>query len=116
MMKTRNCISWLWNATKGFRIPIAGNSLTGILHAGVSLLFVFACKQVIDAVTRPSFECLHRRNAGLHGSPIAAVGPTQPDRKRDRDKNAQSHEQPIIQPPNGKQMDRTGRFAHWRYA
>ena len=64
MMKTRNCISWLWNATKGFRIPIAGNSLTGILHAGVSLLFVFACKQVIDAVTG---EADHHLNACIGG-------------------------------------------------
>ena len=51
MMKTKNCIIWLWNATKGFRMAIAGNSLAGILHVSVSLLFVFACKQVIDAVT-----------------------------------------------------------------
>ena len=68
-----------------------------------------------DRRSRPSFECLHRRNAGLHGSPIAAVGPTQPDRKRDRNKNAQPHEQPAIQPPDGKPMDRTGRLAHRRH-
>ena len=66
MMKTKNCIIWLWNATKGFRMAIAGNSLAGILHVSVSLLFVFACKQVIDAVTHTKRDILSSKGVSLN--------------------------------------------------
>ncbi len=50
-MRIDDCVRWLWNASGGFRIPIAGCALTGTLHVGVSLFFVYVCKHLIDIAT-----------------------------------------------------------------
>lgn len=50
-MRIDDCVRWLWNASGGFRILIAGCALTGTLHVGVSLFFVYVCKHLIDIAT-----------------------------------------------------------------
>ena len=50
-MKTRECISWLWRASYGVRKYVAGSSVTGMLHVGFSLTFVWICKSLIDTAT-----------------------------------------------------------------
>lgn len=50
-MGTLECIKWLAKASTGFRRKVALNILIGGLHAGISLLFIFACKQLIDIAT-----------------------------------------------------------------
>lgn len=50
-MKTRECINWLWKASRGIRGRVLACSLTGGLHVAASLVFVWVCKRLIDAVT-----------------------------------------------------------------
>lgn len=50
-MRINDCVIWLWNASGGFRMAIAGCALTGTLHVGVSLYFVYVCKHLIDIAT-----------------------------------------------------------------
>lgn len=50
-MSVRACIQWLWDVSRGFRLRILLNSLIGILHVGVSLLFVWVSKSLIDIAT-----------------------------------------------------------------
>lgn len=50
-MKTRECINWLWKASKGTRGRVAVCSVLGGLHVAASLAFVWVCKRLIDIVT-----------------------------------------------------------------
>ena len=50
-MKTRECISYLWEASRGVRGRVAVCSIVGGLHVAASLAFVMVCKSLIDAVT-----------------------------------------------------------------
>lgn len=50
-MKTRECINWLWKASRGVRGRVLACSVTGGLHVVASLVFVWVCKKLIDAVT-----------------------------------------------------------------
>lgn len=50
-MHLKDCIGWLWNASKSVRLPIAWSGLVGIGHVGVSLFFIYVCKHLIDIVT-----------------------------------------------------------------
>lgn len=44
--------------SRGFRGAIAVNGIIGVMHVGVSLLFVYVCKHLIDIVTRHSADNL----------------------------------------------------------
>ena len=50
-MKTRECVNWLWVASKGVRGRVVACSVTGSMHIAASLVFVWSCKKLIDAVT-----------------------------------------------------------------
>ena len=50
-MRTRDCIKWLWRASEGVRGRVVLCSMTGGLHVGASLTFVWVCKKLIDAAT-----------------------------------------------------------------
>lgn len=53
-MKTRDCLKWLWKASYGIRGRIVVSTFTGAVHVVSSLAFVWACKELIDAVTSDS--------------------------------------------------------------
>ena len=57
-MRIVDCIKWLWMTSRGFRGAIAVNGIIGVMHVGVSLLFVYVCKHLIDIVTRHSADNL----------------------------------------------------------
>lgn len=48
-MKTLDCMKWLWRASEGVRWRIVVSALTGILHVGASMAFVWVCKELIDS-------------------------------------------------------------------
>ena len=50
-MKTRDCIHWLWNTSRGFRFPIALSGAMGTLHVCASLCFVWITKRLVDMAT-----------------------------------------------------------------
>ena len=50
-MRIKECIRWLWKASRTVRAPIVWSSLIGIGHVGVSLFFIYVCKHLIDIVT-----------------------------------------------------------------
>ena len=55
-MRTRDCIKWLWLASKGVRGQVLLCSLTGGMHVAASLAFVWICKKLIDAATSGNGE------------------------------------------------------------
>lgn len=57
-MRIKDCLGWLWEVSREFRLSIFGNSVTGILHVSVSLLFIWVCKHLIDIVTGQSEDSL----------------------------------------------------------
>ena len=42
-------MKWLWRASEGVRWRIVVSALTGILHVGASMAFVWVCKELIDS-------------------------------------------------------------------
>ena len=46
-----NTLRWLWNVSRGHRLPLLGSVAVGTLYVGVSLFFVYVCKLLIDRVT-----------------------------------------------------------------
>lgn len=64
-MRINDCVIWLWNASGDFRMAIAGCALTGTLHVGVSLYFVYVCKHLIDIATGVSEDHLTTYIASL---------------------------------------------------
>lgn len=64
-MRTRDCIRWLWKASKGNRGKIAAISAAGILHVAVSMFFVVICKSLIDIATGVSDRALSWHIAGV---------------------------------------------------
>lgn len=48
-MRTLDCMKWLWRASEGVRWRIVVSALTGILHVGASMAFVWVCKELIDS-------------------------------------------------------------------
>lgn len=53
-MRAKDCIGWLWGISRGFRLAVWRNAVIGMLRVGLSLLFVWVCKHLIDIVTRHS--------------------------------------------------------------
>ena len=51
---TKKNLYWLWNASQGIRSRIVINSIAGICRVCMSLLFVWACKKLIDVATHNS--------------------------------------------------------------
>ena len=72
-MRLRECLSWLWKTSKGFRLPAVLNGLIGILQVSVSLCFVWVCKYLIDIVTRHTEASLYTGIACLIGCIIAQL-------------------------------------------
>lgn len=50
-MKTRDCIHWLWNASRGGHLPVALTGAIGVLHVCTSLCFVWITKRLVDIAT-----------------------------------------------------------------
>lgn len=57
-LRIRDCMAWLWRASRGFRRPVVGSVLAGTLYVGVSLFFVYVCKHLIDIATGLSADSL----------------------------------------------------------
>lgn len=57
-LRIHDCVAWLWRASRGFRRSVAGCVVTGTLHVGVSLLFVYVSKHLIDIATGVSDDSL----------------------------------------------------------
>lgn len=72
-MRTKDCIKWLWKASRGFRLPIMMNGMIGVMHVGVSLLFVYICKHLIDIVTRQSADSLPVYVGGMIACMVAQL-------------------------------------------
>ncbi len=47
-MRLRECLRWLWAASRSVRGVTAANAALGVLQVGVSLCFVYVCKQLVD--------------------------------------------------------------------
>lgn len=50
-MRIKECITWLWETSRGHRWQILSVGLLGVLRVAVSLLFIYVCKGLIDSVT-----------------------------------------------------------------
>ena len=50
-MRIKDCIAWLWDASRRCRLNILCAGLLGILRVAVSLSFIYVCKGLIDNVT-----------------------------------------------------------------
>ena len=50
-MQIKEYISWLWKASKGMRWRITFRAICGIFHVGISLLFIWISKHIIDIAT-----------------------------------------------------------------
>lgn len=72
-MRIGRCAKWLWKASGGFRIPVVGYALTGVLNVSVSLLFVFVCKHLIDIATGVSGDALNTYIAWMLGCLVAQL-------------------------------------------
>lgn len=72
-MRIGQCAKWLWKASGGFRIPVVGYALTGVLNVSVSLLFVFVCKHLIDIATGVSGDALNTYIAWMLGCLVAQL-------------------------------------------
>ena len=47
-MRAKDCIGWLWEISRGFRLSVLSCALAGALHVCIFLFFVFVCKHLID--------------------------------------------------------------------
>ena len=50
-MSIKDYLVWLWKISNGMRLRIALRATCGILHVGVSLLFIWVSKHIIDIAT-----------------------------------------------------------------
>lgn len=50
-MHIKDCVRWLWMASKSYRFPVLWSGVIGILHVSISLFFVYVCKVLIDIAT-----------------------------------------------------------------
>lgn len=50
-MRIKDCIAWLWNASRGNHLHILCVGVTGMVRVAVSLFFIWVCKGLIDNVT-----------------------------------------------------------------
>lgn len=50
-MNIRACTRWLWRASRGTRLAVAGIALIGIVQVALSLFFVWICKLLVDIAT-----------------------------------------------------------------
>lgn len=57
-MKIKDCIYWLFKNSRQFHRMIMVCTLIGILHAAISLYFVYVCKHLIDIATNVSDDSL----------------------------------------------------------
>lgn len=53
-MRIKDCIAWLWNASRGNHLHILCVGVTGMVRVAVSLFFIWVCKGLIDNVTGQS--------------------------------------------------------------
>ena len=58
-IRVRDCAVWLWNASRGFRLPVVFIALIGMGQVAASLFFVWVCKHLIDIATH---HCKHSAN------------------------------------------------------
>lgn len=72
-LRIHDCVAWLWRASRGFRRSVAGCVATGTLHVGVSLLFVYVCKRLIDVATGLSAGSLAEGVGWLAASLLAQL-------------------------------------------
>ena len=52
LLSVRKYLLWFWKASRGCRLSIFVLSFASIASVGISLLFVFVCKRLIDIATR----------------------------------------------------------------
>lgn len=50
-MNIRACMRWLWRASRGTRLAVAGIALIGIVQVALYLFFVWICKLLVDIAT-----------------------------------------------------------------
>ena len=50
-MSIKDYLVWVWKISNGMRLRIAHRATCGILHVGVSLLFIWVSKHIIDIAT-----------------------------------------------------------------
>lgn len=58
-MRLIACLKWLLNASDGFKWAICVNGLLGVLKVGISLLFIWVSKHLIDIVTHRADDSLY---------------------------------------------------------
>ena len=66
-IRVRDCAVWLWNASRGFRLPVVFIALIGMGQVAASLFFVWVCKHLIDIATHHSDDRLQWFIAALIG-------------------------------------------------
>ncbi len=57
-MTIRKSLSWVWNLSRGYRWSLALNILLGASSVGLSLLFIYLCKSLIDRAVEGFDESL----------------------------------------------------------
>ena len=72
-LRINECVRWLWQASAGYRWPVAWIALAGVLHVGVSLGFVFVCKHLIDIATGVSGDSLGTYIGWMAGCMLAQL-------------------------------------------
>lgn len=55
-MRLRENITWMVNLSNGYRWQLFLNALFGVLGVGLSLLFIYLCKSLIDAAVSKSLD------------------------------------------------------------
>lgn len=51
-MNIKDCIAWLWQMAKGYRLYIVLQSLVGTLHVGLVFVGIWATKMLVDLATQ----------------------------------------------------------------
>lgn len=57
-MNTSNCIQWLWNTSRGFRLSVSLSGAAGVLCVCTSLAFVWITKRLVDIATGHTAQSL----------------------------------------------------------
>lgn len=72
-VSTIECIKWLWRASCGARFRIVLSSVAGMIHVGASMVFVWVCKELIDAAVRGDGTSFLWYIAGMAGCMVMQV-------------------------------------------
>lgn len=82
-MKTRTCIHWLWNASRGIRPRIALSSAAGVGGVCASLAFVWVSKFLVDIATGRAagslWQCTALMAACIAGQLLCSAAATRLD-------------------------------------